>query len=409
MKTIIVLLAALFVSSFAFGQNASGMYGIADSLYKAKEYKASATSYRKGISMDWTKDVPDRSASAAASWAMAGVPDSTFQLLKAVSASDRVSPFVARSIRDHKEFTSLHADKRWQPLVDQLVKKATSNYPQEEIIYGRKDGTALTMIRLNPKGNANGKAVILVIAGSWRSSYGALEAYTPHAYMYLAKGFSVFAVLVGSQPRFTMADQIVDIKRAVRYVRYHAAGWGIDGKKMGITGSSAGGHLSLAVATADEKIDASAADPVDRVSSRVQAAAVLYPPTDMTNWDGKGLNWINKFQQQRDARIFGAVDFKVWNDKTFTYDPVLDTLERNKIGKEVSPLYYVTPDDPPVFIVHGDADKVVPLVHSQSIIARLKEAGVPCRLVIKKGGKHDPTDMNPEYQEFADWFDKYLK
>ena len=106
---------------------------------------------------------------------------------------------------------------------------------------------------------------------------------------------------------------------------------------------------------------------------------------------------------------YGLVDFKILNDKSYTYDPVQDTLQRNKIAREISPIYSVMPDDPPVFILHGDADTTVPLVHSQSFIAKLREGGVPCRLVIKKGGKHNPTDMNPEFQEFPDWFDKYLK
>ncbi len=410
MRTILVLLAVLFACPNAFGQQASAMYRKADSLYRAKEYRASATSYMKGIQMEWTTDVPDRSANAAASWAMAGVSDSAFYLLNKVSTSESVSPGVARNIQNSKGFISLQTDKRWNPLVELIIKKAASNYPQEEIIYGRKDGLALSMIRLNPKGKANGKSIIFVIAGSWRSSYGGFEAYyTPQAYMYLSKGYTVFAVLIGSQPRYTMVDQVVDIKRAVRYVRYHAPNWGIDPNKIGITGSSAGGHLSLAVATADEKIDAGAVDPVDRVSSRVQAVAVLYPPTDLTNWDGKGGNFINKIKVLKDNNIFGAVDFKTWNSKTFSYDAVSDTVERNKIAREISPLYYVTPDDPPVFIVHGDADPTVPLVHSQSFAAKLKEAGVACRLVIKKGGKHDATDMNPEFQEFPDWFDTYLK
>jgi acetyl esterase/lipase len=410
MRTVIVFLGAFLASSVVFGQGASRQYQIADSLYRAKEYKASAATYMKGIRLEWSKDVPNRMTNAAALWAMAGVSDSAFHLLKSVANSERVTLGIARMIQDNKDFGSLKTDKRWQPLVEQVVKKAASNYPQIEINYGRKDGLALTMIRVNPKGKSNGKAILLINAGSWISSYQSFENfYNLQSYMYLAKGFTVFNVLVGSQPRYTMADQVTDVKRAVRYVRYHAPEWGIDPGKIGITGYSAGGHLSLAVATADEKIDPAATDPVDRVSSRVQAAAVLYPPTDLTNWDGKGNHFINNFQRQRDARIFGAVDFTTWNSKTFTYDPVLDTLERNRIAKEVSPLYAVTPDDPPVFIIHGDADRTVPLLHSQNFIAKLNEVGVPNRFVVRKGGKHDTTDMNPELQEFPDWFDKYLK
>ncbi|MBK9569212.1 MAG: alpha/beta hydrolase fold domain-containing protein [Chitinophagaceae bacterium] len=64
----------------------------------------------------------------------------------------------------------------------------------------------------------------------------------------------------------------------MRYIRYNAGKFGIDPDHIGITGGSAGGHLSLAVATADDKMNPTAPDPVDRVSSRVQAIAVLFPP-----------------------------------------------------------------------------------------------------------------------------------
>jgi dipeptidyl aminopeptidase/acylaminoacyl peptidase len=107
--------------------------------------------------------------------------------------------------------------------------------------------------------------------------------------------------------------------------------------------------------------------------------------------------------------VWGAVDFKIWNQQKNLYEEVTDVNERNRIAKEMSPLYFVSPDDPPVFIVHGDADPTVPLQQSQSIIAKFNETSVANRLVIKKGGKHNGNDMNPEWQEFVDWFDKYLK
>ena len=84
-------------------------------------------------------------------------------------------------------------------------------------------------------------------------------------------------VVLGSQPRYAIPDQVDDLKRAVRYIRYNAKQLGIDPDHIGIEGGSAGGHLSLIIATADDKINENASDPVDRVSSRVQAAAVLFP------------------------------------------------------------------------------------------------------------------------------------
>jgi acetyl esterase/lipase len=279
-----------------------------------------------------------------------------------------------------------------------------------EIIYGRKDGTALTMLQLKPTAKANGKAIIMVIAGAWFSSYRQATATIDNSKkLYVEKGYTVFDVIVGSQPRFAIPDQISDVKRAVRYIRYNAEKLGIDPNHIGISGYSAGGHLSLAVAMADENIDKGAADPVDRVSSRVQAVAVLFPPTNFLDWGGTGFNLVNQFDLQLKSRVYGAFNFMKWIDSTRNYEPVSDTAARNKIGRDISPIYSVSPDDPPVFIMHGDADSLVPLQQSESIIAKLKQAGVQTKFIIKKGVKHDVDPMQPELMQFADWFDMYLK
>ena len=295
----------------------------------------------------------------------------------------------------------------FMPLV---ILQAQNSSPFEEIIYGRKDGIALTMLQLKPTAKSNGKAIIKVIAGSWNSSYyQATRAIEDSKTLYTDKGFTVFEVIVGSQQRFAINEQIEDVKRAVRYIRYNARQLNVDPNHIGITGYSAGGHLSLAIATADDKIDNISEDPVDKVSSRVQAVAVLFPPVNFLDWNGSGFNLINVRELQRQSKVFGAFDFRKWNDSTRTYDPVSDTTARNKIGKDISPFYSVSPDDPPVFIIHGDADNVVPLGQSESIIARFKQAGVTNNFIIKKGIKHSVEDMYPELKQFADWFEKYLK
>jgi len=281
----------------------------------------------------------------------------------------------------------------------------------KEIIYGRKDGMALTMLELLPAGNVKHKAIVRVMAGSWYSSYGMATGEGTieiSRELYVDRGYTVFEVIVGSQPRFAIPEQISDAKRAVRYIRYHAKELGIDPDHIGIEGYSAGGHLSLAVATADDKIDTSSNDPVDHVSSRVQAAAVLFPPTNFLDWPPFG-NVINAKQLLLSYGVYGALDFKKWNDKTKTYDVISDSAERNRVGKEISPLYSITRDDPPIFIIHGNADPTVPLQQSQVFVAKLKEVGVPNNFIIKKGAPHDQSAMMPEMKQFTDWFDKYLK
>lgn len=278
-----------------------------------------------------------------------------------------------------------------------------------EIIYGRKDGMALTMMMLKPTQKANGKAIISVLNGNWISAPRMMEMFLVRSNLYLESGYTLFGVMVGSQPQYAIPDQIIDLKRAVRFIRYNATEYNIDPNKIGITGSSSGGHLSLMIATADEIINTKSADPVNKVSSRVQAAAVFYPPTDFINY-GR----INTAETINQAglvltKVAAAFDFKVWNDTTATFVSITDTKKRLAIAKEISPINSVSADDPPVIIIHGDKDVLVPKQQSESIIAKFKEANVTCNLIIKEGGSHGWPNREVEEKNFVAWFDKYLK
>ncbi len=278
-----------------------------------------------------------------------------------------------------------------------------------ELIYGRKDGMALTMFVQSPKKSPNGKGIIVVESGNWKSSYERALRFFKASKTYTDKGYTVFTVLPGSQPRYTIPDQIADLQRAVRFIRYNAKVYEIDPGHIGIMGFSSGGHLSLAVATAGERIDSVATDPVDRVSSRVQAAAVFFPPTDFLNFGRQNaVPGINRAALILTG-VYAAFDFKVWNDTTRSYVPVTDEGKKLAIAKQVSPLYSISPDDPPVMIIHGDKDFLVPLQQSESMIKKLEEAKVPNQLIIKKGGGHGWKNMEEDEANFINWFDKYLK
>ena len=285
----------------------------------------------------------------------------------------------------------------------------TVSFFQREVIYGRKDGMALTMMVLPPTNKANGKAIVHVVSGNWVSSYEMMERYKPGNAVYTKRGYTVFMVMHGSQPKYNIVDEVADIKRAIRFIRYNAGTYKIDTARIGITGSSSGGNLSLLVALANDERNAKAKDPVNRQSAKLQAAAIFFPPTDMLNYGFMGANMASAKSALEKFRVAGAFDFTKLVDSTFTYQAVTDSLARIQLIKQVSPIYEVSPDDPPVLLVHGDTDFVVPLQQSQSMIKKLEEAKVPNRLILKKGGMHGWRDMDVEQKEMADWFDKYLK
>ena len=173
-----------------------------------------------------------------------------------------------------------------------VLAKAPDFTRKEDVVYGRKYGTALTMDVFTPKENANGAAIVWVVSGGWFSAHEAINAGPIEEF--LKRGYTVFAVVHGSQPRYTLPEIFADMNRAVRFIRYHAADYRIDPNRIGITGGSAGGHLSLMQGTAGDLGNPAAKDPIDRTSSRIQAVACFFPPTDFLNYGKPGENAVGR-------------------------------------------------------------------------------------------------------------------
>jgi acetyl esterase/lipase len=286
---------------------------------------------------------------------------------------------------------------------------AQTDYSQKELIYGRKDGMALTMLMLTPKKPGNGKAIINLVSGGWYSLEEWIPYYTKNAETFLQRGYTVFLVMPSGRPMFTIVDGIADAKRSVRFIRSHAVEYKIDPLHIGITGTSSGGQLSLSVATDDDKPDVASKDPVDRVSSRVQAVACFYPPSDFLHWGNAEVDPKNKFLLDQ-ADVYSAFEFKEWDPKHKNFELVTDQTKIVATYKEISPIYQISSDDPPILIAHGTADTVVPITQSEKFIERLKQLNMTCDLMVKKGGGHGGwNDENLYEMAFADWFDKYLK
>ncbi len=279
-------------------------------------------------------------------------------------------------------------------------------YDRHEVIYGRKYGTALTMDVFKPKTDANGAGVIFVVSGGWYSDHNGITGAIPlYIQPLLDKGYTVFAVVHGSNPKFTIPEMLEDLNRSVRFIRHHAKDYGTDGDRLGITGGSAGGHLSLMQGCGGKDGDAKAADEVDRESSRVQAVVAFYPPTDFLNWGEPGHVMLGEHPI---VPVKGAFQFTQRDPKMNTLDLITDENKREKIGRDISPIYHVDKDNPPTLIVHGDKDALVPLQQAQSMEAKMKECGATCELIIKPGGGHDGALVKEHLGKAIEWFDKYL-
>jgi acetyl esterase/lipase len=284
------------------------------------------------------------------------------------------------------------------------AQEAPSYIRTRDVIYGRKAGLALTMDVFSPKKDANGNGIIFVFSGGWRSRPDRIHPM--FLLEFLNRGYTVFGVVHGSQPKFTIPEILEDMHRSVRFIRSHAKDYKIDPDHLGIIGASSGGHLSLMQGTAGVVGDPDAPDPVDRCSSRVQAVTCFFPPTDFLNY-GKPGHLLNVDTLQ--APFTAAVDFKEYDLKLARYIPVTDAAKVRDILKKISPITHVTADDPPTLLIHGDADELVPLQQSQVILAKFKEVGVPAELIVKKGKGHGWATMVADLKPCADWFDRYLR
>jgi acetyl esterase/lipase len=277
------------------------------------------------------------------------------------------------------------------PLGAQLPADVTRT---EDVIYGRKFGVALTMDVFTPA-KPNGYGVIWVVSGGWFSAKEVIAARGQTILPFLERGYTVFAVVHGAQPKFTIPEITEDMHRSVRYIRHHAARFGVNPDQLGITGGSAGGHLSLTLGTQGGPGNEKAKDPVDRESSAVQAVACFFPPTDFLNYG----------QPDEDAVGVGILkNFKP------AFGPRSDAVEeRRQLGREISPIYFVTSNLPPTLIAHGDADKLVPIQQAESFVQRAKAAGANAKLIVREGQAHGWKDMAADLKLFADWFDAHLR
>jgi acetyl esterase/lipase len=235
---------------------------------------------------------------------------------------------------------------------------------EPDVVYGHKDGLALTFDVLYPPSEPNGAAVLFLVSGGWYSTWAPPEAMRGILSPYLDAGYTVFAIRHGSSPRYGIPDAVADVRRSVRFIRQHADRFGVDPARMAALGMSAGGHLALMLATTGDDGKGDAKDALEKTSSRVAAAVALVPPTDL-----RVMIW--------DAPESGPVYKKF---------PALN-LDRGQAA-DCSPLLQVTPDDAPALVVMGGRDELVPARHGQWIQEAFEKQQVPSKLMVLAEAGH---------------------
>jgi acetyl esterase/lipase len=260
------------------------------------------------------------------------------------------------------------------------------------LVYGQRENKPLVMDVFQPP-NHNGAGVIFMVSGGWKSGPGSVKPFLFAPF--LRRGYTIFAVQHISQPECLIGDIVDDVLRSVRFVRHHAAEYEVNPEQLGVIGGSSGGHLSLMLGTRGGPGDPLSGDAIERESSAVQCVACFYPPTDLLNLGNSTENPGDGGPPKSFRKGFGpkAEAMDTWNE----------------LGRELSPIYHITPQMPPTMIVHGDADTLVTIDQSERFIAKAKELGCKVRFEVRPGKGHGWPTMLLDIVRFADWFDENLK
>lgn len=245
----------------------------------------------------------------------------------------------------------------------------------------KSGGAAFTMDVLQPT-KPNKAAVVFMVSGGWMSDHSMIKSFGGDIEKAFSDaGFTVFSVVHGAQPRYKVSEIVEQVRSAVKFIHSHAEDFDIDTNRVGVTGISSGGHLSLMIAGSPD--------------SPVNAVAAIAPPTDLVNWGKPGFLLTDEPQMAMFFPALGA-------------DPKGPRSMIEAIEKQMSPINLVSSKYPPTLIVHGDDDKIVPLQQAKAMDSALTKADVDHKLEIIKGGGHDEKTFVPGVMHSIQWFKQKL-
>ena len=238
--------------------------------------------------------------------------------------------------------------------------------------------------------------IVHIHGGGWM---GGSKFPCPVALMVL-KGYAVASVEYRFSQKAKFPAQIQDCQAAIRWLRAHSKDYHFDTDHVGVVGGSAGGHLSALVGTSGGKNAFSKIGGNEEQTDRVQAVCDIFGPADFSTVVQ---------QAAEDKNVKNIFEFNTPKDP---YSELIGTkLDDKEKADAVSPVHYVSQDNPPFLILHGTHDALVPYAQSEEFAAALKEKDVAVWLQKLPGSGHGgPAFSKPAVtQLMLNFFDKYLK
>ena len=278
---------------------------------------------------------------------------------------------------------------------------------EPNIVYGMFSGLALLMDVYFPAAS-NGHAIICIPGSGWHMPPGYDTAPLKERSVGVTTwrnltnaGYTLFIINHRATSGFAYPAPVEDAQRAVRFIRANAGRFGIRSDRIGALGASSGGHLAAMLGTLDGEGDSADSDPVNRLSGKVQAVVTIYGAFDL-----KGIQ-----------TAAGAPAVSLLLGVRPSRDGVPASSAELRRFAAASPVSYITGDDAPFLLFHGDADQTVPVEQSRLMDRALKAAGVPVSFTVVPGGGHGPDFQfktgDPRLPDVigqaTSWFDTHLK
>jgi acetyl esterase/lipase len=258
-----------------------------------------------------------------------------------------------------------------------------------DVPYCSGGGRQLRLLILRPKSPPAGRmpALVWIHGGGWAT--GSRDSgISDRMVRFVRKGYVGISIEYRLTTEAVFPAQIEDCKCAIRFLRANADIYQIDPGRIGVWGPSAGGHLAALLGTSGDVADLEGNGGWAGWSSRVQAVCDWYAPTDLLTLGG-----IHDLPFSAESLLLGG--------------PVQQNREK---ALRASPAAYVTSDDAPFWIMHGDRDPLVPFRQSELLHGLLLKAGVQSALVRLAGALHGGPQFESEasLSGIEAFFDLYL-